>query len=165
MSGQDSLIYDLYTVIKCVQLYTMHTCQASYSRKVQDAMLNLLTAVLVVGVALGLAADIVLEVLVVVADNVARRIILTDDVVAIGALGPPAADALGALPHELREVAGVAVEAGRVVVVLGAFVAPEVGPAVGGGPAAAPGNVLAMRVIGLHTNVSNFILSEGVCGG
>ena len=105
--------------------------------------------VLVVGVALGLATDIVLEVLVVAADDVAGGVVLADDVVAVVALGPAAADALGALPHELREVARVAAEAGLVEVVLDALVAPEVGPAVGGGPAAAPGDVFTVRVIGL----------------
>ncbi len=108
-----------------------------------------LRVVLVVGVALGLAADIVLEVLVVVADDVARRVVLADDVVAIGALGPTTADALGALPHKLGKVTRVAVEAGLVEVVLGALVAPEVGPAVRGRPAAAPGDVFTVRVVGL----------------
>lgn len=123
--------------------------------------------VLVVGVALGLAADIVLEVLVVVADDVARGIVLADDVVAVGALGPTTADALGALPHKLGEVTRVAVEAGLVKVVLGALVAPEVGPAVRGRPAAAPGDVFTVRVVGLlHKHCQQRILKAGVssCG-
>lgn len=110
---------------------------------------NHLTMELVAWVAPGLAADILSEVLVVVANNVAGGIVLADDVVAKVAMGPAAANALGALPDELGEVARRAAEAGPVPIVEGALFPPLVGPAVRRGPAAAPGDVFAVGVTGL----------------
>ena len=63
---------------------------------------------------------------------------------------PGTANVLGRLPNNLRKVSSVSIEARVVKVVVDALVAPDVGPAVGVGYAAAPGDIFAVPVVGLR---------------